>query len=384
MGVPLPFAQILSRRARLASLLSELRPTRFQAPLTRLNAHRIPTLWTLYRGILRDSPTDTIKSHMREFFRIRMNIREQGIVTRELRKAHSRWGVFRKAKTGDEHCQAVCMRYNRMIEGISLQAKADRVYEEELAWYERMRTRPIMTGGYQKPTYYHGPLPRLKPQPAHITGMITWRRKARRRRLAQYEALQEQGMLLEAERKFENDLTAKIRPKRESFEPAYTDDHNDWRSPIAQGIRGISKSLDRDKKRLNTPYPSELLEQIKAARREKIANKARERERERRGEITKRLLRRMRQSPPAHQLVQMSPRSRRMDAIARGASEVGYVGKVKRALGFKLRDPDAWKVELGKPENRATLDRMAEHIEKENVRRRSTPSGGKGDAGLLE
>ncbi|KAI0667748.1 hypothetical protein C8Q78DRAFT_320913 [Trametes maxima] len=380
MGVPLPSAHILPRRARLASLVSQLRPTHFRAPLTRLNAHRIPTLWTLYRGILRDSPTDTIRSHMREFFRARVNIREQGAVTRELRKAHSRWHVFRKAKAGDEHFQTVCMRYSRMIEGTILQAKTDRVYEEELAWYERMRTRPIMTGGYQKPTYYHGPLPRLKPQPIHITGMITWRRRARRRRLALHEILQEHGMLLEAERKFEDSLAAKIRTKRESFELTYTDDYNDWRSPITQGIRGIAKLLDRDKKRLNTPYPPELLEQIKAARREKIANKTRERERERRGEMTRRLLRRMRQSPPAHRLVQMSPRRRRMDAIARGASEVGYVGKVKRALGFKLRDPDAWQVELGKPENRAMLDRMAEEIEKENVRRRSTPPGSEGNA----
>ena len=40
------------------------------------------------------------------------------------------------------------------------------------------------------------------------------------------------------------------------------------------------------------PYPPEMLEQIRAARREKIANKTRERERERRGEMTNRLLKR--------------------------------------------------------------------------------------------
>lgn len=119
------------------------------------------------------------------------------------------------------------------------------------------------------------------------------------------------------------------------------------------------------------PFPPALLEQIKSARRARIENKTRERERERRGEVTNRLLKQIRQRPPAHRLALMSPRQRRMDAIARGVSEVGYVGQVKRALGFKLREPDAWKAEMGKPENRETLDRLAKEVEEENARRES-------------
>ncbi|KAI0330483.1 hypothetical protein GY45DRAFT_1250812 [Cubamyces sp. BRFM 1775] len=368
MGVPLPSPESLAHRARLASLISELRPTRFRAPLTRLLAHRIPTLWTLYRGIMREAPTDTIRSHMREFFRSRRAMREQGDVTRELKKAYKWMEIFRKAKAGDEHFTAVCQRYSRMIEGTAIQARADSVFKQEIEWIERMRTRPIMTGGYIKPTFFNKPLPRLQPQPMHITGMIVARRKARLRRLARFDLLQEQKDYLHFESSFEYALAASGEP---SFERVYSSDMESWRAPLIEENKEISKGFQLEKIRTATPYPPELLEQIRAARREKIANKTRERERERRGEMTKRLLRQMRQRPPAHRLAQMSAKARRMDIIARGASEVGYVAKVKRALGHKLRDPNAWQVELGQLENREMLDRLAKEIEEENARRRS-------------
>ncbi|KAI0631917.1 hypothetical protein C8Q77DRAFT_1218511 [Trametes polyzona] len=371
MTVPLPSLESLAHRARLAALISELRPTHFRAPLTRLEAHRIPTLWSLYRGIMRDAPSETIRAHMREFFHTRRNIREQGAVTRALKIAHRRWDVFRKARDGDERAEAICMRYHRMIRNAALQDEADAVYQAELEWLERQRTRPVLTGAYLKPTLFNGPLPRLRPQPLHITGMIVARRKARERRTARHEMLREQTQLVEVERSFELALEKNV--KEAPFERAFADNLGSWRGPINDDLKELGKSFEREKKRARTPYPPELLEQIKAARRAKVENKTRERERERRGEMTKRLLRQMRQTPPAHRLALMSPRERRLDAIARGASEVGYVGQVKRELGFKLRDPDAWEVELGRPENREMLDRMAQEIEEENARRRSKP-----------
>ena len=50
-------------------------------------------------------------------------------------------------------------------------------------------------------------------------------------------------------------------------------------------------------------------------------------------------------------------------------SEVGYVGMAKKRLGWKLRNPDAWKIENGKEENREYLDAMAVEIRQENERR---------------
>ncbi len=138
----------------------------------------------------------------------------------------------------------------------------------------------------------------------------------------------------------------------------------------------VSEAFQREKARLNAPYPPEMLEAIKEARREKIRNKTREGERERRGEMTNRLSKRMRQGPPAHVLALMTDEQRRMDRVARGASEVGYVGHVKRRLGFRLRDGEAGKVELGQPENRETLDKVADEIAQENERRRASLEAG--------
>lgn len=59
-----------------------------------------------------------------------------------------------------------------------------------------------------------------------------------------------------------------------------------------------------------------------------------------------------------------------MDRVARSLSEVGYIAQVKMKLGMKLRDPEAWKVEFGKPENLSELDEMWEAIDAENARRR--------------
>ena len=82
-------------------------------------------------------------------------------------------------------------------------------------------------------------------------------------------------------------------------------------------------------------------------------------------------LRRARRRPPAHVLATMTERQKRLDAVARSSvSEVGYVGQVKRMLGWKLRRPEAWKVELGKPENQPMLDADHAKIRAENLKRR--------------
>ncbi|TBU40265.1 hypothetical protein BD309DRAFT_927418 [Dichomitus squalens] len=371
MLIPLPSAESLAHRARIAALLAPLRPTHFRAPLTRLEAHRIPTLWTLYRGILRDAPDEVIRSRMRAFFRVRRNMRAHGDVARELRKAHKWWDIFRKARAGDPHFSAVCARYSRMLDGARLQRRADLVYQEELDRYERMRTRPIMTGAYLRPTLFNKPLPRLVPQPLHITGMLTARRKARQRRIDLFETAQEHAKLLYAEIKFEEALIGTAPKGKKPIERVFTEDVAGWRQPIDDLMKSISDSFELERQRQLSPYPPEMLAAIKEARREKVRNKTRERERWRRGEVTNRLRKLVNKGPPPHVLARMTDEQRRMDRLARCPSEVGYVAEVKRKLGHRLRDDETWRVELGKPENQETLDRMAEEIEAESARRRA-------------
>jgi len=51
------------------------------------------------------------------------------------------------------------------------------------AWIDRMRNRPIMSGGYLRPSINNRPLPRFYRQPIHITMMIRSRVVSAMRRL---------------------------------------------------------------------------------------------------------------------------------------------------------------------------------------------------------
>lgn len=139
--------------------------------------------------------------------------------------------------------------------------------------------------------------------------------------------------------------------------------------PIVKAKAELHTAFERTDVIARTPYPPEMLESIQQARREKIVNKTRELTRERRGEILRRTKLRQNKGPPPHVLAKMTPEQRKMDKIVRNVSEVGYVAQVKRKLGFKLRDPNAWKKENGSLENKETLDRITRDIMNENMRR---------------
>ncbi|KAI5892735.1 uncharacterized protein SCHCODRAFT_02626981 [Schizophyllum commune H4-8] len=57
-----PSPQSLAFRANLASLVSPLRRLKPRVPFFRLPAHRIPTLWSWYRPLLRYAPTENERS----------------------------------------------------------------------------------------------------------------------------------------------------------------------------------------------------------------------------------------------------------------------------------------------------------------------------------
>lgn len=133
----------------------------------------------------------------------------------------------------------------------------------------------------------------------------------------------------------------------------------------------MNEAFARDHARSQTPFPTAMLSQILAARRERIANHTRELERERRGELTNRALRRRRTGPPAHIAAIMSSKRLRLDKVARSLSEVGLAAEAKRKLGHKMKNPGkAKELEEGKKENRMWLKKMTEIINKENHARR--------------
>jgi hypothetical protein len=122
-------------------------------------------------------------------------------------------------------------------------------------------------------------------------------------------------------------------------------------------------AFQRDTARAARPTPPDLLHQPRAAWGEKIANKAREREREARGEVLSATRRRSCLGFPAHVLARWAPAVRKSDLLARrSASEVGYVGQMKRALGYGIR-PAEDRVDEA---TRERLDRLAEELRRSN------------------
>jgi len=368
-GLPIP--QSLALRARVSSLVSSLRPTRLRTSVFNLPAHRIPTLWTLYRGLLRNSPTETVRSKIQAAFRRDKSMRKAIEVRKVLAMYHKWLGIFASAEAGDTRNQAILQRYSAMLCAKHKKERTKRSILEAIAWRKKMQNRAILTGSYLRPSLFNKPLPRMNPFPDHIGKLIHKRRARRAKRIEEIVALNGTKEDLKLESDFENALAKVVVSDGVHMTWPFGQYPQEWAHLLNQRIHEIELTFKRDEARAVTPYSPEMLAMIKEARREKVRNKTRERERERRGVVTPNALRRRRQGPPAHVLAMMTEKQRHLDKVSRSVSEVGYVAQVKRALGFSMRDPKAWKEEIGRPEDRKRLDQMLAAVEAENERRRA-------------
>jgi len=169
---------------------------------------------------------------------------------------------------------------------------------------------------------------------------------------------------LRVEARFEGSLAAKGADFEDCFDGPY---HDEWRAPLRSSLTEIQAAYDRDTARAARSTPPELLAQLKAARREKVENKTRQKERQRRGEVLSATRRQSRLGFPAHVLARWDPEVRKAKLIARrSVGEVGYVGQVKRALGYKIRPEEDEVDEL----TREKLDRLDEELRRSNRSRR--------------
>jgi hypothetical protein len=147
--------------------------------------------------------------------------------------------VFTKAREGDVRSQRVLRRFSSLIAVRRAKDEWKAIYRREIVisftrwligmllthsplpqeWIQKLQKRPILTGAYHRATYYNRPLPRMKPQPIHVTMMIKKRMAARWNRHAKTELWKEWKEDIKRERSFEQSLFEREGPV---FQPEYT------------------------------------------------------------------------------------------------------------------------------------------------------------------
>ncbi|KAJ7609065.1 hypothetical protein FB45DRAFT_845677 [Roridomyces roridus] len=331
-----PSSTSLAFRSRLAQSVSYLRRVRPRVPFFELAVHRAPTL-ALYRNLLRYSPDDNIRMRVEYLFRKNQHLTGTQKTRRQLLKGYKWLDAFKTAWDGDEKQRVILQRYSRLIAAKVKKEELNRMAREEAAWQARLRSRPILTGTIVKPTFYMRAFPRMKPQPLAISRIIAARIRVRQRRFERMEQMAKDLKYLREEAAFEEEGVQLVGEQHLERVFSGAAAHS-WSKPLHDARQHLNALMSRSFARRYEPIPPELVDNARAARREKIANKTRERMRERRGEILPSTLRRARKGPPAHILVRMTPEQKHVDKVVRGVGEVGYVGMVKQRMGVKLRD----------------------------------------------
>ncbi|KAG1835463.1 hypothetical protein EV424DRAFT_1308700 [Suillus variegatus] len=369
--VPIPLPCSAAHRVRIASVISPLKRVRPRAPFYELSAHRVPTLWSLYRGLLRTCTRGKLQIR----FRVRMMFRKNQHIV----KAHSakeqlvmgyKWlESFKRAKQGDIRFQNVLSRYERMIASKREKTAWKMRILEAFNWEAKLRRRPIFKGSFIRPSLDNKLLPRLIPQPAHISGMIVRRRRARERRWEQRETLKSWAHDLRYESLFEYAL---LKTVHLSGQLMTLTTYGKSDEPLLKRQAELKECMMRDISRYRATPPAGLVLQGKQARRDRVTNKTSQRQRERSGEVTATTLKRRRSAPPAHIRELMTPRQLLLDKAIREPSEGGWSGAVKAHMGVHMHMPQKWKAEGGweDEEKKKLLDDMEREIRAENERRR--------------
>lgn len=242
----------------------------------------------------------------------------------------------------------------------------DALYED-MEWRYRLKNRPILTGTYLRASLYNRVMPRMRNQPEAIGRMMRKRKVARTRRREKMMVAQEALQDLSLEQQFERLLG------RQVSTPCYEDTYS-WREPIINWMRLMQASFDLENQRRFLRPTKQMVAAVLEARREKVRNKTKERERAERGYYNTRTLKRMRQGPPAHVLDRLTPAEIHKDSVVRSPSQVGYVAQVKRSKGMKLKRSPPWDPEAGEPILRDELNKLEEQLMRANAAKRAHDS----------
>ncbi|BEI84196.1 hypothetical protein CcaverHIS002_0408000 [Cutaneotrichosporon cavernicola] len=139
--------------------------------------------------------------------------------------------------------------------------------------------RPLLTGGYLRPSKFSPPLPRMKPQPQHIGAMYARRQRKHEQRILRLREMVDQR----------NDISQEVRLWRDlGLEDEWSNPlglpHGDdksgasWTRPLEAHAKNIQRLMYAGVKRAQAVYSPEVIERVKDARRRREVwrrNKAR-------------------------------------------------------------------------------------------------------------
>ncbi|ELU40943.1 hypothetical protein AG1IA_05038 [Rhizoctonia solani AG-1 IA] len=392
-----PSSSSLALRASIAQSLSGLRNTSPKVPFWELAAHRVPALWTLYRGLLRAAPGENVSCWVSSPIPSRHLIHPRLDTMAPLETRHAlamghRWLEYmHQAQAGDTRKQRVLARFERTFGEMK----------------NRVKWKDIYRRGFMRPTLFHKLVPRMARQPIHLSMMIRRRRLARARRLEEQRRLMEWKLDIAREREFE----ARLIDWGYMSQDQGIWQTNEWFLPISKRIALIQEAYTQDKRRALHIYPPHIVAQVKQARTRRIQRKTELNEKLARGEwVTRwkrvavrkmgmsrasrrlrglrdpvhphrdilyaRVMRRVDVNPragaaPPHILQGMDAKERKMDQAIRGRSPGGYVTQLRREKGWKRGlEPGQGQEDERSGEAEARLKKLEDAIEAENGMRR--------------
>ncbi|KEP48815.1 complex 1 LYR-like protein [Rhizoctonia solani 123E] len=369
-----PSAASLALRASIAQSLSGLRRQSPRVPFWELAAHRVPTLWTLYRGLLRAAPGENTRWRIRGLFQRNHHLSSPAQTRTALAQGHRWLDYLEQAKSGNTRKQRVVDRFERIFAEMKRRVHWRDIYRRELEWIYQMRNRPILTGGFMRPTLFNKLVPRMVRQPIHLSMMIRRRRIARAQRLDEQRRLMEWKRDVVRERAFEASLiqAGHLDPQHAIWQT------HEWLLPINKRIALIQESYTHDKRRALHIYPPHIVAQILQARTRRIERKTQLAEKLAKGEwvttwkpIARVLVNPRAGAAPAHILEGMSAKERWIDQAIRGKSGGGFVGQLRRERGWKHGVRGHQGVEDERSgEDEVRLRKLEAEIEAENDSRR--------------
>ncbi|KLT41411.1 hypothetical protein CC85DRAFT_276027 [Cutaneotrichosporon oleaginosum] len=283
----------VARPSRLPYVRKPPAPEVHTRPFFRDPAHTRPTKWSLYRPLIRAMggaaalAAARIASPPREAYDGFAPLTPlSGTYPHLLASLRARWRTAR-GWTSMRDTRAFLLAEERFLSTLSASdpvlAKREAALRSSYDAYLARPApppppRPLLTGGYMRPTKFSPPLPRMKPQPRAIAGMFAHRQRKREHRILKLREVFENRRDITAELRMwrtlgiEDEWSSPVSGTREERRDA------GWTPPLDAHAARIEEGLNADARRAQAMFPDDVIERVKAARRRRDVwrvNKAR-------------------------------------------------------------------------------------------------------------